>query len=410
MADDELPSIFGSISALKAVTPASEGPQPGEVRADAELVERLSTGLLGYCFRGQLRSEEVAVHVLGARVTQEAKGTFEQRLDAFVSALRGKSPANVAKPVSLAADRTAFTTRLCTGGSLADERSWELGQKLVVFATVAEAVEHLHDAGITHGALSPAAVLLDEDGTPWIAGASGTNLLLGTSGDSADPNAFHTYASPEAKVGDQIDPRSDVFSLGRVLYFLLCGRHRLLAGEDLLPLEELKDSPEGLVRIVRKCTRLDPADRYQTVKQLLTDLVRYHQHDSVGVAHPDVSGKLVDEASVEPLLIDFDPRKTERVPPVILDDPQSAPALDALERADSSAASSNPAAQKKQRTKAKGRKGTTSSEIAVAAGASLVLLGIFASFLGGDNGMVIGPVIALVGAGVVAMGLARRLR
>ncbi len=212
-------------------------------------------------------------------------------------------------------------------------------------------------------------------------------------------------------MGDALDPRSDIFSLGRVLYFLLCGKHRLLPGEDLLPLDELADAPDGLVRVVRKCTRLDPADRYQTIKQLLADLVRYDQNEAVGVAHPDVVGAAVDQGAVEPLLADFDPRRTEPVPPVILEDPETAVALDEMGKASTVAVEESEKKPARRRGRSAARKSASRrSEIAAAVGAGLVLLGIFASFLGGETGTVLGPIIAFIGAGTAAIALARRLK
>jgi hypothetical protein len=400
MSDEDLPSIFGSISALKAVTPKAEGPQDGELRADATLLERLGSGLKGYHYRGELRGETVGVHVLRERVTEVGRAAFQEAIDSFVKALRGKSAPSILKPGSLAADRTAFTTRLCTGGSLADvteAHPWSLGQRLVAIATVAEALEVLHTGGLTHGALSPAAVLLDEDGSPWIAGTAGTNLLVGTSGDSADPHTYHTYASPEARFGEPIDTRSDIYSLGRVLYFLLCGAHRLPRDDDSAKLGELEEKPAGLVRIVRKCTRREPSDRYQTIDGFLADLVKYSKHGEVGVRHSGVVELEVDEATVDPLLSLFD-RGTKPVSKVILEmedepEPESRPSQEPAER--------------------RGRPfetlPTTLRRAIVIGGVALVVTAVLFSFLGGENGMIVVPVLALIGAGIAAMGLASRL-
>jgi hypothetical protein len=109
------------------------------------------------------------------------------------------------------------------------------------------------------------------------------------------------------------------------------------------------------------------------------------------------------------LLADFDPRKTEPVPPVVLDDPGVAPALDAMAMGDPRKRTTEPPEHEEQRRK-KSRAGTKSSEIAVAVGAGLVLIGIFVSFLGGESGMVSGPILAFAGAGMVALALARRLK
>jgi len=409
MSDEDLPSIFGSISALKAVVPKSEGPRKGEVRADAELVQHLGDGLKGAHWQGELRGEAVAVHVLRKRVTEVGRASFQESVDKLVTALRGKRAPGILKPVSLAADRSAFTTRLCVGGTLADvtsDHEWGLGQRLIAIATVAEALEQLHDHEITHGALSPAAILFDADGSPWISGVDGQNLLVGTPGDSADPHAFHTYASPEAKFGDPIDARSDVYSLGRVLHYLLSGKHLLPKDEDRPKLEELSSQPAGLVRIVRKCTRQNPNDRYQSIGDFLADLVRYPHHDKVGTKRSDVDELEVARNTADPLLAQFDRQRTKPVSRVILDLVEGSGPADG----DSTAADSA-----KGPHRSRGRSSSESTDkaepnhVIVACGGAIVIASILLSFLGGDTGMVAGPIIALFGAGIAAMGLAKNL-
>ena len=92
------------------------------------------------------------------------------------------------------------------------------------------------------------------------------------------------YMSPEQGLGRDVDGRSDIFSLGVVLYELTTGRLPFSGGSPTETIERIAhaqpdaiarfnyDAPPELERIIRRCLEKDPEDRYQTAKDLLIEL------------------------------------------------------------------------------------------------------------------------------------------
>ncbi len=153
---------------------------------------------------------------------------------------------------------------------------------------IARGLEPAHAAGIVHRDVKPANVMVAETddgpeakildfGIAKIAGEAG---LTQTGGSLGTPY----YMSPEQAAGQPVDARTDVWSLGVVLYEMLAGRRpfegdnqlavlRAITDSDLEPLDRLRPQvPESLGRTVEKALAKDPAERYQTVAELRADL------------------------------------------------------------------------------------------------------------------------------------------
>lgn len=157
--------------------------------------------------------------------------------------------------------------------------------------TLAQAVQHAHDGGIVHRDLKPGNVLLDSAGVPHIADfglARHTNLSEVTITTEGDIVGTLAYMPPEQARGDanQVGPRSDVYSLGVMLYELLAGQrpldgpHEALLGrilsEEPLPLRKLDPKvPADLETICLKAMAKLPADRYESAQRLADDLDRF---------------------------------------------------------------------------------------------------------------------------------------
>lgn len=185
-------------------------------------------------------------------------------------------------------DRGAQVDRLdvareLLGTPLVDETYWAFAAR--VGASIARALGAVHASGVLHRDVKPSNILVRRDGTPLL---SDFGLAKDTSRDSltVGPGFVGTlaYASPEQLRGEEIDPRSDVYSLGATLLHLLLlappvrdpGVPGVLAairqGEHLAGLRAAGEIPRPLRDIVERAMSFDREDRYANAGEMGKDL------------------------------------------------------------------------------------------------------------------------------------------
>ena len=158
---------------------------------------------------------------------------------------------------------------------------------------VADSLHHAHEMGIVHRDLKPANILLDEAGTAYVA-----DFGLAKSDERESPAGqlvgTASYMAPEqaAGHGSEVDGRSDVYSLGVILYEMIT-RHRPLqdecdrvakTGELFRPIRPRRLNravPRDLEAICLKCLRHAREDRYATAADLAGDLARHLRGEAV---------------------------------------------------------------------------------------------------------------------------------
>ena len=163
---------------------------------------------------------------------------------------------------------------LLASGPLAAERALRLA------AQVADALAAAHAAGIVHRDLKPSNIMLAADERAKVVDF-GLAKVARTPG-GADPGSALTatgaivgsapYMSPEQASGHALDARSDLFSLGAVLYEMLAGRRPFAGADGADTLAAiLRDAPApvpgiapDVARVVERCLRKNPADRFQS--------------------------------------------------------------------------------------------------------------------------------------------------
>jgi Tol biopolymer transport system component len=192
--------------------------------------------------------------------------------------------------------RQYLVTELVEGGTLRDwvnasPRRWQDIVEMVIGP--ADGLATAHDAGILHRDVKPENILITKSGYAKLADFGLAKLRESPSLVSKALTETRTmagaivgtiaYMSPEQATGRPVDARSDVFSFGVVLYELLAGRRPFGGPTDLdilhgivhRPADQLPESiPLPLRELVERALQKDPAQRVQTMREVVADLKR----------------------------------------------------------------------------------------------------------------------------------------
>ncbi len=313
----------------------------GQRLSHYQVLSRIGAGGMGevYLARDTSLERHVALKLLPINFTQDP-----ERLQRFIREAKAASALNHPNIITIyeigvvrdeGRETHFIATEYIEGVTL---RAWQpdedqrLSQTLDLGIQIASALDAAHQAGIVHRDIKPENLMLRPDGLVKVldfglakltaAHNSGANAV--DTGAQTTPAEMHTtpgtilgtlrYMSPEQARGRALDGRTDIFSLGVVLYELLT-RQPLFEGDstaDVIaailhkepaPLSHyLPEAPAELERILRKALAKDSRDRYQNVADLQIDLRTLKQDAelsarilrsgslSAGTAAPEIAG------------------------------------------------------------------------------------------------------------------------
>lgn len=263
---------------------------------DYELLELLGEGGMGVVYRARQISldREVAMKLLSAGpwASKDFIARFEREAQ---NAARMQHP-NIVTVYEVGSSEGLhyFSMRLVRGESLSAKlrRGERLTPKAAaaLLRTIAEAVDYAHNLGVLHLDLKPANVLLDENGTPYVADFGLARRLENTLAiENDEVSGTPAYMAPEqAQVrASKLTRSTDIWGLGAILYELLTGEPPfhgetaqatvtlVLEGEVRAPRRWQPTLPLDLEAIVLRCLSRDPRERYPSARALADDLARY---------------------------------------------------------------------------------------------------------------------------------------
>ncbi len=263
-----------------------------------QITALLGSGGMGEVFQAQdtMLQRKVALKLLPRQFTQDPTRVrrFEQEARA-ASALNHPHIITIYE-IGEAAGTRFIATELVEGQTLReliDGPRLEIAEILKIGAQAASALAAAHEAGIVHRDIKPANLMWRRDGFIKV-----LDFGLAKLADHVSPNDLTeagrvmgtiNYMSPEQAMGEPLDPRTDIFSLGVVLYELATGR-RLFDGpseaavyDAILhrsppPVREFASvAPAEFDQVIRRALAKDPARRYQSALELRADLDRLAQ-------------------------------------------------------------------------------------------------------------------------------------
>jgi serine/threonine protein kinase len=290
-----------------------------------KILSPLGAGGMGEVYLAEDRKlgRKVALKLLPSQFSQDAEriGRFEREARA-ASALNHPNIITI-HAIEEAEDLTFIATELVDGKTLREriaEKPFDPPETIEIGIQVASALESAHAVGIIHRDIKPANIMIRRDSLVKVLDFGLAKLLEESSGTDTElwkyeeanaliPASFErtnspapprqtnlgaimgtlNYMSPEQVKGEKIDARTDIFSLGVVLYEMLSGTppfagktdeeiYAATIGKAPKPLRELNSKiPFELQKIINRALHKDRNGRYQTVSALCNDLRKLQQ-------------------------------------------------------------------------------------------------------------------------------------
>jgi len=255
-----------------------------------KIIEEIGRGGMAVVYKAEdtRLKRIVALKFLSAELTQnkEAKQRFIQEAQA-AAALDHPNICTVHE-VDEADEQTFIAMSYIEGKSLKDklrDGPLDVEEAREIALQVAEGLKEAHEKGIVHRDIKPANIMLTDRSIAKI-----TDFGLAKLSGGADLTKASTimgtvaYMSPEQAKGEEVDHRSDIWSLGAMVYEMLSGErpfkkdqeHALIysiLSEDPITISKIrKDIPSHIEVVIEKSLEKEASNRYQKIQELITDL------------------------------------------------------------------------------------------------------------------------------------------
>ena len=261
-----------------------------------EIVERIHSGPLSELYRAVQRplGRPVLIKAIGSSILPSSP--FAASLEREARLLAELAHPNIVSLYDFVRkdERMWMVLEHVDGWSLEELSKklarWDQAASVAIALEVALALGHAHEKGISHRDVRPRNVLVSRHGKVKLVNFSvASDERMSTAPELLDHGASYvgpTYMSPEQILGEAVDPRSDLFSLGVVLYEMLAGERPFKAPDERNESLRIRNEPApslsrrvpdlspALERIVLRCLEKMPSDRFQSAAALADALAQ----------------------------------------------------------------------------------------------------------------------------------------
>ncbi|MBE6957985.1 MAG: Stk1 family PASTA domain-containing Ser/Thr kinase [Ruminococcaceae bacterium] len=295
-----------------------------------EILEKIGTGGMAVVYKARCRrlNRLVAIKILRAEFIQDEE--FRSRFHAESRAVAMLSHPNIVSvyDVSTTNEADYIVMELIDGITLKQymEKKGTVNWKETLhFAIqIAKALEHAHSRGIIHRDIKPHNVMVLKNGSVKVTDFGIARVMNESNTLTKEALGSVHYLSPEQAKGGRVDIRSDIYSLGVVMYEMATGRPpydgetpvavaiQHINGKATLPSAINPHIPGGLEQIIVRCMSQQPADRFPSASALLTDLDEFRKNPTILFDYNNPDKDIDDATRLQP-----PPRKPEdKLPPV----------------------------------------------------------------------------------------------
>ena len=264
-----------------------------------EILEVIGTGGMAVVYKARCHrlNRLVAVKILKDEYSQDEE--FRRRFHAEGQAVAMLSHPNIVSvyDVSTSAEADYIVMELVDGISLKQymEKKGVLNWKETLHFSmqIAKALEHAHSRGIVHRDIKPHNVMVLKNGSVKVTDFGIARIM--SKGNTLTKEALGSvhYISPEQAKGSRVDNRSDLYSLGVVMYEMMTGRPpydgespvavaiQHINGGAPMPSTLNPNIPGGLEQIIMKAMAHDPNDRYESATAMLYDMEEFRKDPTI---------------------------------------------------------------------------------------------------------------------------------